>query len=176
MLGQLLWVNGRNGRGMYWLISVVQFVVILFLMFGVVGIGALPKEDMAAGLLAAGPVVLCIMLTLMWVGICNVIRRYHDRNKSGWWYFMCLIPLVGPVWQFVELGFMSGDYEENDFGPPPGEARRQASLDRELDELRGESRVGFAATPANGAVVRQTWSPPAPATNGAPVFGKRAGW
>ena len=30
-------------------------------------------------------------------GIALVVRRLHDINKSGWYYFMACIPLAGPI-------------------------------------------------------------------------------
>ncbi len=44
------------------------------------------------------------------------MRRYHDRNKSGWWFFLCFVPIVGPIWQFIELGFLSGTPSGNSYG------------------------------------------------------------
>lgn len=32
-----------------------------------------------------------------------VVRRLHDTGRSGWWYLVQLVPLVGPVWLLVLL-------------------------------------------------------------------------
>ena len=29
--------------------------------------------------------------------IALAVRRLHDIGKSGWWYLMILVPLVGPI-------------------------------------------------------------------------------
>lgn len=29
------------------------------------------------------------------------VRRLHDTNHSGWWYFIALIPIVGGIWLLV---------------------------------------------------------------------------
>ena len=50
----------------------------------------------------------------------------------------CIAFLVTFVWQIVELGCMSGDEYENDYGEPPGAASRKSAFERELAELRGE--------------------------------------
>jgi uncharacterized membrane protein YhaH (DUF805 family) len=44
-----------------------------------------------------------------------MVKRYHDRNKSGFWYFVGVIPIVGVVWQVAECGFMAGTEERNRF-------------------------------------------------------------
>jgi uncharacterized membrane protein YhaH (DUF805 family) len=47
------------------------------------------------------------------------IKRWHDRDKSGWWMLILLIPIVGAIWFLVELGFLPGTPGPNRFGPPP---------------------------------------------------------
>ena len=27
-----------------------------------------------------------------------MVRRLHDIGKSGWWYFIVMVPMVGPIW------------------------------------------------------------------------------
>ena len=44
-------------------------------------------------------------------------KRWHDRNKSGWWSLISLIPLVN-FWMLIELGFLTGTDSANRFGPP----------------------------------------------------------
>jgi uncharacterized membrane protein YhaH (DUF805 family) len=29
------------------------------------------------------------------------VRRLHDTDRSGWWIFLCLVPLVGTIVQLV---------------------------------------------------------------------------
>ena len=46
------------------------------------------------------------------------IKRFHDRDKSGWWVLIGLIPIIGPIWLLVECGFLKGTPGPNRFGPP----------------------------------------------------------
>lgn len=48
----------------------------------------------------------------------SFVRRLHDTNHSGWWFFMGMIPLVG---QFVLLRLLVKDSDPgpNRFGPNP---------------------------------------------------------
>ena len=32
------------------------------------------------------------------------IKRFHDRDKSGWWVLLGLIPFIGAIWLLIELG------------------------------------------------------------------------
>ena len=43
-------------------------------------------------------------------------KRWHDRNKSGWWSLCGGIPCIGRFWMLIELGFLGGDEGENDYG------------------------------------------------------------
>jgi len=43
------------------------------------------------------------------------VRRLHDRNKSGWWLLIVLIPIIGPFWLFVDLGLLPAKEEGNTF-------------------------------------------------------------
>lgn len=53
------------------------------------------------------------------VNLNLIIKRLHDRDHSGWFYFIALIPIVGGIWLFVELGFLPGTEGPNRFGEDP---------------------------------------------------------
>ena len=72
--------------------------------------------------LAAVPYVVLGLGTLVffvWSGICVGIKRFHDRNKSGWWILIQLVPLIGPIWYFVDVFCLRGTVGDNRFGPDP---------------------------------------------------------
>lgn len=43
------------------------------------------------------------------------IKRWHDRNKSAWWCLINLVPIIGGIWSFIELGFLPSVNEENEY-------------------------------------------------------------
>lgn len=47
------------------------------------------------------------------------VRRCHDRGHSGWWYLVSIIPIVGVLWWFINLGLLPGEKGPNRFGPDP---------------------------------------------------------
>ena len=53
----------------------------------------------------------------LWSHFVINVKRWHDRDKSGWWVLIGLIPLIGAIWALVELGFLKGTYGKNRFGP-----------------------------------------------------------
>jgi len=46
------------------------------------------------------------------------VRRLHDQDKSGWWYFIQMIPIIGDIWFFILL-VTNGQYGSNRYGPDP---------------------------------------------------------
>jgi uncharacterized membrane protein YhaH (DUF805 family) len=115
--------NGRIRRMHWWLVRLGVFFAAIALMFVVVGgIGAafgsvdsVPETVEPVG----GTAVLVIYLAVLWIELALDVKRWHDRDKSGWWIFIALIPIIGPIWSFIELGFLDGTQGPNDFGPSP---------------------------------------------------------
>lgn len=50
--------------------------------------------------------------------ISVAVRRLHDRDRSGWWYWLILIPLVGGIWLLVWF-CRKGTPGPNRFGADP---------------------------------------------------------
>ncbi|MCT2563679.1 DUF805 domain-containing protein [Chryseobacterium herbae] len=53
-------------------------------------------------------------------GLAVMVRRLHDVDKSGWWVFISLIPLVGTIWLLVLLA-TDGTPGANQYGVNPKE-------------------------------------------------------
>ena len=133
MLAEYFWINGRNSRGKYWLVNFGQIAAIsVFLVFASFFNPVGEREAVTQFKASFVMVIIAAAALLIWVGMCNTIRRYHDRNKSGWWSLMALIPAIGPTWQFIELGFCRGTDGDNDYGPPSGSAKRLSGLNDEI--------------------------------------------
>ena len=47
-----------------------------------------------------------------------LVRRLHDVGKSGWWYFIVFVPLIGPFWSLYLL-CKDGDNSANSYGNNP---------------------------------------------------------
>lgn len=57
-------------------------------------------------------------LVVLLPSLAIAVRRLHDTNKSGGWFFISLIPLVGFFW-LIFLLVEEGATTENRFGPLP---------------------------------------------------------
>ncbi len=53
-------------------------------------------------------------------GLAVNIRRLHDIGKSGWWYLIYLIPIIGAIWLTV-LMCLDSEPGENQWGENPKE-------------------------------------------------------
>jgi len=124
--------NGRIPRKTFWLALIVMIVItwileiILFSIFGVsmmsMDPNATPEAQAAAAEQAmsgmAIPLVILILLTI-WPSLAIYAKRWHDRDKSGWWTLIGLVPIIGGLWMLIELGFLRGTEGPNRFGPDP---------------------------------------------------------
>ncbi len=45
------------------------------------------------------------------------VRRLHDSGKSGWWYWISLVPFIGGIWLLILLA-SPGTVGPNLYGPP----------------------------------------------------------
>lgn len=112
---KLLWLlfsfDGCCKRWHFWLLVPATWIILpcirLYLEIG------LDTETMRYWLLMVatfGP-----FLFFLWITAAVQVKRWHDRNKSGNWIFINLIPIVGALWTFIELGFLPAKREGNRF-------------------------------------------------------------
>jgi uncharacterized membrane protein YhaH (DUF805 family) len=64
-------------------------------------------------------VTLLLDIPLIWISLAVQIKRWHDRDKSGFMVFINFIPIVGAIWAFVEVGCLRGTEGPNRYGPDP---------------------------------------------------------
>jgi uncharacterized membrane protein YhaH (DUF805 family) len=101
--------KGRASRPEYWWF----FLSFIILYFAAAIIGG------GAGKSGFGALVGLVFLVYILPLLAAAVRRLHDTGRSGWWYFISLIPLVGSVILLVFLASM-GQPGVNQYGPPPG--------------------------------------------------------
>ena len=101
--------SGRARRSEYWWFALSVFIVYLF--------ASLLGRAVGAGVILADLVAIGLFLP----GLAVAVRRLHDTDRSGWFYLISLIPLVGGIILIVFLcqGSSPGS---NRFGPSPTEA------------------------------------------------------
>lgn len=103
----LLTYEGRISRQPYWIGTLALIAVVIVVQFAA---SAALGETIGAIL---GTVA---QLAILYPAICLSIKRWHDRNKSGWWVLIGLIPVIGGIWTLVECGCLAGTSGVNDYG------------------------------------------------------------
>ena len=135
--------EGRVGRSSYWLACLVLFTANILASH----IGTRLIEGPAGG-----GVILLGWLVILYSGAAVAAKRWHDRNKSGWWSLIALVPVIGLIWMLVENGFLPGTPGPNRFGPDPVKAARPIPVThRDRTYYR---RGDGSFTDSSGSVVR----------------------
>ena len=102
---------GRLNRQRYWIGVIILFVIqIVWYVLVVLILGDSDVSRVLIGLVYLAAIIL---------GINLGIKRFHDRDKSGWWVLIALIPIIGPIWYFIEVGCLPGTAGPNSYGPDP---------------------------------------------------------
>jgi len=105
--------KGRISRSTYWLKYFVPYLVIYIV--AVVIDKNLGMFDPRTGI---GTLSTIFSLLALYPSIIISIKRCHDRNRTGWFTLVGLIPLVN-LWYLVEIGFLKGTTGSNKYGPDP---------------------------------------------------------
>lgn len=93
--GYVVW-NARSTRSEYWWWTLFAFIVALV---AAIIDSAVFSANMSTG--GFGPVGVITSLALFLPGLSLWIRRLHDTDRSGWWVWILLIPIIGAIITFV---------------------------------------------------------------------------
>ncbi|MBF0106905.1 MAG: DUF805 domain-containing protein [Deltaproteobacteria bacterium] len=107
--------KGRLKRSDFW--KYMGCTYFLSYIFGYIGVACLAQLNISTKSLDFILSPMLILLTIFWITVN--IRRWHDRNKSGWWVLLALIPIIGGILTIIELGFLKGTNGPNRFGDDP---------------------------------------------------------
>ena len=73
----------------------------------------------AAGGDQLGATGMLVALASVYFAIALCAKRWHDRNKSGWWTLTRIIPIIGGIRLPMEPGMLEGTRGANQYGPDP---------------------------------------------------------
>jgi uncharacterized membrane protein YhaH (DUF805 family) len=114
--------QGRASRSEYWYF--VLFALICYVGAALIDnvLGTTFKfPNPETGLeqsIGYGYAYLLVGLGLLLPGLSVLVRRLHDTDRSGWYYWIALIPLVGGI--LLIVWFCSrGTVGPNKYGPDP---------------------------------------------------------
>ena len=104
--------TGRSRRKEYWMFQLFNILVgvaiamVALLIGGKAGINTFAFSLGAYGLVSFVPSLSCM------------VRRLHDTGRSGWWYFIGFVPLIGGIVLMVFM-VLDSDPDRNEYGPNP---------------------------------------------------------
>lgn len=102
---------GRSSRQEFWMFTLI-FVILALVAFVI---------DMVLGTASEGGpgiVYAIVGLAHFLPSIAAAIRRFHDTDRSGWWYLILFVPLVGWI-IFIVLLCKPSTPGPNRFGDAP---------------------------------------------------------
>jgi uncharacterized membrane protein YhaH (DUF805 family) len=98
--------SGRARRKEYWMFTLFYLIIYIVL----IGIDSLIN--------VTGVLSILFALGMLVPSLSVTVRRLHDIGKSGWFFLLLLIPIVGPIAMLV---FTCQDSQPgtNEYGPNP---------------------------------------------------------
>ena len=108
--------KGRARRKEYWMYVLIQSIIMIGLMIldSILGL----DFELQGISLGYGYLYLIGVIVHFIPSLAVLVRRLHDVGKSGWFYFIFLIPIIGIIWLLV-LYCTEGQKQDNKWGPDP---------------------------------------------------------
>lgn len=104
--------NGRATRSEYWYFTLLNIFALG--MFGLID-QLMGVFNFDAGY---GPLSAIYTLAMILPGLGVSIRRLHDTGRSGWWFMITAIPLLGLL-VFLYFALLESDPNPNQYGESP---------------------------------------------------------
>jgi uncharacterized membrane protein YhaH (DUF805 family) len=114
--------KGRASRSEFWFFFL--FVMLCLIVASIVdtilgttfkAVNPMTGLEQSAGY---GYVYMLVGLGLFLPNLSVMVRRLHDTGRSGWWYWIVLIPLVGAILLIVWFA-TKGTTGSNEYGEDP---------------------------------------------------------
>lgn len=119
--GAMTW-SGRATRAEYWWWFLFVWLLTLIPYIGVFASmdwtsnGEGSYEGSGGGASALWVIVLLVVVVaLLLPSIAVSVRRLHDTSRSGWWYWIALVPCIGGFWYLI-LMLLPSAQGQNQYG------------------------------------------------------------
>ena len=98
-------LSGRTGRREFWIFTIVNIMIAAVAAYLDMTLGICFKMDVGVGMVTTpfGYMFVLVTLPVLVPGLAVLVRRLHDVGKSGWLFFVGLVPVVGTIWLLVLL-------------------------------------------------------------------------
>jgi len=110
--------SGRSRRREYWIFNLFNAVVVMVLLL----LAVLFSDRNKPGAIPFFPAFFYCFVVFV-PSLSVTIRRLHDIGKSGWWYLIAFIPLIGGIFLFV-FTLLDSEPDANQWGLDPKASER----------------------------------------------------
>lgn len=100
--------SGRASRSEFW--YWILFTVLVSIVTSIIDLGVLSSNVM--------PLSSIWSLVTFLPSLAMGVRRLHDTDRSGWWWLLSFIPLIGII-VLIVFWCSEGTRGPNRFGPDP---------------------------------------------------------
>lgn len=119
--------SGRATRSEFWWFQLFLYLVSFGMSFmvGLFSVGRERGQDIPPSVLAMAIISTLITLAMFLPAISGAVRRFHDRNISGWWFLGLFVALFVPIVNLLAviaalvIFIPAGTKGPNKFGPDP---------------------------------------------------------
>ena len=120
VLGKYAVFAGRARRKEYWMFLLFNmiFSVVAIVADNLFGSTFIFGDGYYKTSTIYGWIYLIYILATFLPGISVFVRRMHDIGKSGWWFFIFFIPIIGWIWGMVLL-CKDSNFGDNKYGSSP---------------------------------------------------------
>lgn len=137
--------SGRSTRAQYWLFSLFSALCMVGALFGDAYLSGIP-----VGSQVWGPLTVFAALFHAVPGVTVTVRRLHDIGRSGWWYCITIIPILGGILLLVWMCWPSDDYD-NAYGDHPRDSQPAPTPRNAYTTIPRQIRMG--SNPARPAAI-----------------------
>lgn len=114
--------SGRSTRAEYWwwflfvwLLSFIPYIGIFASMDW-----TSTSDGTVSGSGGSASVIWWVIFLVLWLAfilpsIAVSVRRLHDTDRSGWWYWIVLVPCIGGIWYLI-LMLLPSTPGQNQYG------------------------------------------------------------
>jgi uncharacterized membrane protein YhaH (DUF805 family) len=106
--------SGRATRSEYWFFVLFNIIFIILAMLLDNAFGTTIKMGYGVSL-PYGYIYIAYLIITLLPSFAVGVRRLHDVGKSGWFFLISLIPIIGAIWLLVLL-FTDSNVGENKYG------------------------------------------------------------
>src|SRR5215472_13428354 len=112
--------SGRAPRSAYWWVFLFNIIVAVVAAVIDQSLGMAYTMPGPSGpvSLGYGPIYTIYLVAVLLPSLALSVRRLHDRDKSGWWFLLAFIPIIGALILIIWFA-LRGTEGDNRFGSDP---------------------------------------------------------